>query len=40
MFHSKFIEMNIGYYLVFEMSHTLRYKINEGLKKRELRYYK
>ena len=25
--------MNIGYYLVFEMSHTLQYKINAGLKK-------
>ena len=29
--------MNIGYYLVFEMSQTVLYKINEGLKKRELR---
>ena len=33
--------MNIGYYLVFEMSQTVQYKINESLnKKRELRYYK
>ena len=32
--------MNIGCYLVFEMSQTVQYKINEGLKKRELGYYK
>ena len=33
--------MDIGYYLVFEMSQTVQYKINESLnKKRELRNYK